>query len=120
MRFPIIVAGLLAACGGGNSDPILPDPMTLLPATVYKSLGSVQCTGGGTTLAGIQKQLTDAGVTVLTSSCGTDGLASPAVCGAGDGKIAIFDIPPPQLSAALALSFGNLTSLPDAKKTSAC
>ena len=71
-------------------------------------------------MAAIQQQLTDAGVTVLATSCGIDGLVHPAVCGAGDGKIAIFNVPPPQLNMALALSFGNLASLPDAKKTPTC
>jgi len=115
----IALASLLAACGGG-SDPILPDP-TPVPATaVYKSLGSVQCTGGGNTLPVIQKQLTDAGVIVLAASCGIDGLGHVAVCGADDGKIAIFEIPPPQVSAALALLFASLVNLPDAKKTATC
>ena len=118
-RSVIALASLLAACGGGN-DPSLPD-LTPVPANaVYKSLGSVQCTGGGTTLAVIQKQLTDAGVTVLAASCGIDGLGHVAVCGADDGKIAIFDIAPPQVSAALALSFASLANLPDAKKTPTC
>jgi hypothetical protein len=120
MRLPVIAfATLLAGCGGGSVDGGLPIPPAPL-STVYKSLGSVQCTGGGTTLAAIQKQLSDAGVTVFAASCGIDGLAHIAVCGADDGKIAIFDVPSAQVNAALALSFGNLASLPDAKKTPTC
>jgi len=121
MRSPVIAfASLLAACGGSTSEPPLQKTIPVPATAIYKSLGSVQCTGGGTTIAAIQNQLTDGGVTVLAASCGIDGLGHVAVCGADDGKIAIFDIPPSQLNAALALSFASLSALPDAKKTATC
>lgn len=114
----VVLATVVVACGGGDQPN--PDPIPPVPVSVYKSLGSVQCTGGGTTLAAIQPQLTSAGIGVFSASCGLDGLSYPTVCGAGDGKIAIFGIPPTQLAAAVALSFGDLTTLPNATRTSTC
>jgi hypothetical protein len=98
----------LVACGGDEN----------LPASnmVFKSRGSVQCTGGGTPPAAMSLELTNAGIVVLSSACGIDGLAHVAVCGASDGAINIFEIPEGQTSNALSLSFSLLSSLPTASE----
>ena len=83
---------------------------------MYKYFGSVQCTGGGTSLSALAKQLTDASVQVLTSSCGVDGNANLALCGAADGRIAIFEVPAAQTQAAAAVGFTPLSNLPLATK----
>src|SRR5690349_8056169 len=101
-----LAATVLAGCGGGDD----PSP----PVSVFKSLGSVQCTGGGTSVAALQQQLAAAGVNALAASCGDDGLAHVTVCGATDGRIGIVDIPAAQLDAAAALGFARLSNLPDA------
>src|SRR5882672_5934490 len=61
--------------------------------SVYKSTGSVQCTGGGITLAANERRLTDAGARVMSSSCGTTGRLYASVCGGATGEIHIFEIP---------------------------
>jgi len=53
-------------------------------------------------------------VQVLASSCGLDGQAHATVCGAPDGRIAIVRAPGSQASAASALGFAPLGSLPGA------
>ncbi len=105
---PLVALATLVACGGGES-----------PATnvsLYKYVGSVQCTGGGTSLSAMERQLTDAGIRVLTSSCGVDGNAYPAVCGAPDGRIGVFEVPAAQAQAASAVGFAPLSNLPAATK----
>ncbi len=101
---------VLAACGGGES----PTPATNI--SLYKSFGSVQCSGGGTSLQAMEGQLAQAGVKVLSSTCGIDGNAYPAVCGAADGRIGIFEVPAPQAQAAETVGFSALSKLPNASK----
>jgi hypothetical protein len=83
---------------------------------VYLSLGSRQCQEGGRTLPQVRQMLTDAGVRVLSSSCGTDGMAYPAVCGAPDGRIAILEVPADQVEAARKLGFSLLSERPRAQR----
>lgn len=99
------VAAALLACGG--EDAALP------PTAMFVSLGSLQCSGGGATLPALLAELEAAGVRVLASSCGSDGLARPAVCGIGDGRIAIVEIPGADAVAATALGYAPLSLLPD-------
>lgn len=96
---------LLAGCGGGLKDPGL---------RYYKALGSVQCDNGGTSAAQLEHDLVTAGITVARTSCGQDGMLRSAVCGAPDGRIAIFEIAPSQATAASALGLQPLSTLPDA------
>lgn len=103
-----IAASVLAGCGGGSDS--------LPPVSVYKSLGSVQCTGGGTTVSALQQQLAVAGVQALAASCGVDGLPRAAACGVSDGKIGIFNIPPQLLQQAVSLGFASLGDVPTAVK----
>lgn len=105
---PLISCAALASCGGGSAE----SPPT--GAAFYKYFGSVQCAGGGTTLPAMTRQLTDAGIQVLSSACGVDGKVYPAVCGAGDGRIGIFEVSAAQAPAASALGFTPLSNLPDA------
>ncbi len=95
----------VAACGGGGASPVI---------AVYSSFGSVQCSGGGTTLTHLQQSLVAAGIQVLASRCGLDGVVRPALCGAPDGRIAIFDIDEPAAAVALFLGFALLSTLPGA------
>jgi hypothetical protein len=109
MRKPIAIltaAAALLACGGGDA---------LLPSTaMFVSLGSLQCSGGGTTLPALQADLEAAGVRVLASSCGSDGLPRLTICGVGDGRIAIFEIAQTDEDAATALGYAPLSLLPEA------
>ena len=110
IQLPLFAIATLAACGGSASD----SPGANV--SVYKYVGSVQCTGGGTALPAMQQQLAGAGIRVITASCGSDGNAYAAMCGAADGRIGILEIPAAQAQAASALGFAPLSSLPAATK----
>lgn len=97
----------LAACAQQPPGPTV---------EVYASRGSLQCTGGGVPVAELQRRLSDAGVTVLESACGSDGRIRPAVCGAPDGAIAIFRIPASHTATADARGFRPLAELPGATR----
>jgi len=82
---------------------------------VYKYMGSKQCNGGGRTLAVLKRHLIESGITVLAASCGVDGNLYPAVCGAADGRIGIFEILASKAQSALPDGFLPLETLPDAQ-----
>jgi hypothetical protein len=105
LPFSLLLSALVACVGDAN-----PPASTM----VFKSRGSVQCTGGGTPPAVMSLELSSAGIVVLSSACGIDGLAHVAVCGASDGAINIFEIPESQASNAMSLSFSLLSTLPTA------
>jgi hypothetical protein len=104
---------LLYSCGGGDGGG------GAETASVYASLDSIQCGAVNRPLSSLSSTLTGAGVTVVTSSCGIDGLARATVCGLQDGSIGIFDIPASQRTTAMALGFAPLGNLP-AASVSAC
>lgn len=106
--FVVLIA--LTACGGGDGA------QDLTNVTFYKYNGSKQCAGGGLSLAAMERQLADAGVQVRSASCGADGKVYPAVCGADDGRIGIFEIPAEQAPAASGAGFAPLNNLPSAVK----
>lgn len=106
----LVAAGLMAACGGGGGG-------SSSVVAVYSSFGSVQCSGGGTTVGALQQQLVALGIEVLAARCGLDGVARPAVCGAPDGRIAMFDVYGAQVAVALTIGFALLSTLPDATVT---
>lgn len=111
MRILVLTLAVLAsltACGGGDDDAI----------TVFKSMDSRQCVGGGLSLATLQGQLTTANVEVRSAACGTSGTMVPTACGAWDGKIGVFEIPAAQVGAAAAAGFEPLSTMPTAKVTS--
>lgn len=85
---------------------------------IYRSLGSKQCEGGGKTAAQLRAELEAAKVRVREANCGRDGRMHPAMCGAGDGKIAIFLIDAHDLPRARAAGYGPLADLPDARRDS--
>lgn len=101
-----IVLATLVACGGGEDEA---------GTKVFKSMGSLQCSGGGVSLAALQGQLVALNVQVNSAACGTDGVAHPATCGATDGKIGIFEVSSAQTAAAAAAGFAPLSTLPSAK-----
>jgi len=104
----LVAAGLLGACGGGGGVGSAPAAVA-----VYVLLGSMQCSGGGTTAGALQQQLIAHSIDVIASRCGLDGLPRPMVCGASDGRIAIFDVVETQAALALAIGFTLLSTLPN-------
>lgn len=105
------------AIGALNACTDLQRVSTEPRASVYKYVGSVQCKGGGTPLSAMMRQLSEGGVPVFDVSCGTDGKMYMAMCGAADGRIGILEVPEAKVSAAAALGFAPLSSLPAATKT---
>ncbi|GFO64234.1 hypothetical protein M1B72_12415 [Geomonas paludis] len=104
----LLACTLLAGCMHHPKNPPAPG------LTYYRALGSLQCTGGGKSVAELEQELRKAGLTVTRSACGVDGRVHAAVCGAPDGRIAIFEIPPGQAQAAASLGLQPLATLPDA------
>ena len=98
---------MLSACGGGGTSA----PGSGGTASIYRYAGSVQCTARGMSLAEAQRMLTGAGIAVLAGACGLDGMNYPAVCGAPDGRIHIFEVPAAQARAATAIGFASLSDL---------
>lgn len=103
----LMASALLVACGSDDPDATV---------DVFKSFDSLQCTAGGLTLTELNSQLASAGVQALSASCGADGLGYPAACGSPDGLIGIFEVPEGQLSAAEAVGFSALSTLPRATR----
>jgi hypothetical protein len=81
---------------------------------VYALLGSLQCSGGGSTAGELQQQLIARGIDVIEARCGLDGVPRPALCGESDGHIAIFDVAQAHAVLALAIGFALLSTLPNA------
>jgi len=78
---------------------------------VYMYDGTLQCgMGQETPLAEMAEKLSEAGIKVLESRKGGDGLAHIAVCGASTGDINVFRIPREDLPAAQALGFRVLVT----------
>ena len=103
------LCALLCACGGeaGNAD-------TEKTASIYASLDSTQCGTVKSPLSSLSSRLTAGGVTVVSASCGSDGVARGAVCGEPDGRIGVFSVPASQQASAVALGFAPLGDLPGA------
>ena len=105
----------VAGCGGDGAIEL---NVKIEPSVkVFKSRGSVQCTGGGTAPEVMENELITAGIEVRSFSCGIDGLVYAAVCGAPDGAINIFDIPQSRTAQAQSLGFASLSTLLDAQET---
>jgi hypothetical protein len=107
MRIAVMlsVPGLvLAGCGEEGTPPIAPG---LGDIVVYEAGPHLaQCASVAITRTQSAAKLTSAGIDVRRSSCGyIEGMAWPAVCGAGTGEILLHDIPASSLEAARAAGF---------------
>ena len=108
--FVVIALALASAsCVSANS------PSSQTTVRVFKSTGSVQCAEGGTDLSTFARQLEQAGLKVLSSACGSDGRMRAAMCGAADGRVAIFELSSADAQASSLLGFAPLSKLPDAQ-----
>lgn len=76
---------------------------------IYKADGSRQCgQGKAIALSEMQKQLTKAGIKVLSSTKGPDGMMHTQVCGAATGTANIYEISSADLKKAEKLGFSRL------------
>ena len=78
---------------------------------VYKHDGSVQCGYTGVELDAMALELTNAGIDVVCSQKGHDGLMRTAVCGADTGKLNIYTIEENHLPEAVAIGFKSVAAL---------
>ena len=105
-RWAVALAALLgAAC-----------TTTAAPVWMAQALGTRQCEDGGRTPQALAQALRDAGLSVQALACGHDGRMRPAVCGAGDGRLALVQLPEDQAARAQALGWVPLASLRDAQR----
>lgn len=94
-----LATALLAACTSTPSAAAL---------RVVRATGGRQCEGGGLAVDAMRRQLEAAGVRVLNAQCATDGRMRPAMCGAPDGRLGVFEIAAAGQAAAAAQGFQPL------------
>lgn len=82
-----------------------------------KYTGERQCEGGGVSVASLRAQLTEAGNEVTATSCGWDGNAYPAVCGAATGKVGIFKLASSETPPRLPEGFVSMSQFPNVRIT---
>src|SRR5690606_29354163 len=80
---------------------------------VFKYDGSRQCENNGIPLDVMAQELIGGGVDVICSQKSSNGMAYPAVCGAGTGAINVYLIHQENLSDAEALGFSSVNELPN-------
>jgi len=103
----LIMSGCKDDSGPGNSK-------------VFKYSGAIQCEpGSGTSLAAMQRELTDAGIDVICAQTGGDGLNRIQLCGSASGAINIYTIRTANLPDAEALGFASVLTLSE-YQDSAC
>jgi len=100
----LAAALLAAAC-------VEPTGADELHVTMWKSLGSRQCQGGGTTAQALAEALRSAGVEVVSIACGRDGNVRPMLCGLPDDRIAVIELPGAQRALAAAQGFAPIDEL---------
>ncbi|MBN6523270.1 hypothetical protein JZM37_03225 [Acinetobacter pittii] len=72
---------------------------------VFKSLQSTQCENSGIEVSALKQKLIENSINVYSEAIGNDGVIRPQVCGAPDGKTAIFRISYSKLKDAQKLGF---------------
>lgn len=85
---------------------------------VFKYDGSVQCENKGVPLDTMVQELNNAGIEVVCSQKGNDGLSRTAVCGTETGNINIYRIKGSDLSKAEELGFRSIEKLIEYSDTS--
>ena len=78
---------------------------------VFKSAGTLQCSEAAMDLPTMKRELTEKGVKVLRSNCGTDGRMRAAMCGVPDGRIGLFEISATDVEAAARLGFAEASTM---------
>lgn len=115
MRLTIVLSVLGVALVACTEEGELPPPTApgIGEVVVYEAGPySRQCDAAFITRTQSAARLTAAGIDVRRSSCGhIEGVAYPAVCGAGTGQILLHDIPSSSLEAARAAGFEDADKL---------
>lgn len=101
---------LLVACQstGSMSDKVARS------GEVYIADGSKQCQNFSRNISLSAQKLTEANITVTSSSCGSlTGVMFPAVCGGQNGKVHVFQVD--DIDAAVLLGFTSVSDLPKSR-----
>lgn len=109
-----LLAVVLAGCA--EEDELAPPSQPGIGEVVVYEAGPHvrQCEGPVITRTQSAAKLTRAGIEVRRSGCGhVEGVAYPAVCGAGTGEILLHDIPSSHLETARAAGFEDADKLND-------
>lgn len=94
----VLISGLAACHAFPNAD-------SGKRVQVAKSLQGKQCEQQSLDISVLKQQLQTKHIHVYAESVGHDGMMRPQMCGASDGKVAIFSIDQKQLAQAQALGF---------------
>ncbi len=108
----LLLALSLQGCGSGDEGHD-----SIAQIKVYKYDGSVQCDVAGIAPEVMRQELINAGIDVICSQKGSDGLLYAASCGQGTGAINIYTIHSPNLIDAEALGYRNVTELTEYSDT---
>lgn len=94
-----------------------PQPTPASYVDVYKYQGARQCENNGIPLNVMRRELDNARIPIINSSCGRDGRLYPSYCGGADGKINIYTIPSNAVNAARSYGFIPVSTLSGAQRT---
>lgn len=106
---------LIGICATVSAKPTITEGLGVSAPSnqvkVFKYDQSTQCNQDGISLQEMQRELTNAGVTVHCAQKGHDGLLYPAVCGGAPGNINIYLIDRSDLGRAVRLGFAPVSRL---------
>ena len=108
--FAVAGVAVLAACDGGDGNQFASPGDKL----VFEDRGSIQCESDGITPEASAQKLIDAGIDVMSSTCGIrTGVAFATVCGEGTGEILVHEIRAANVEDAVKLGFAEVATLVD-------
>lgn len=120
---------LLVGCESAapySAAPYSPAPVAAAPEShrggsqsLFQYAGSRQCSGGGKSIDAARRELSSAGIEVLSAQCGHDGRLYASQCGNPDGAILVVKVPSPAAGRARGMGWKSLEELPEAT-TRAC
>ncbi|MGB0895634.1 MAG: hypothetical protein ACPGUD_14660 [Parashewanella sp.] len=117
----LAVSALLIGCNTANPSVAHEAKLTKDTVEVYIQDGSLQCMGGGQTIKQTAKRLTDKGVKVISSNCGTiKGMGVFAVCGGQTLQVNVHAIKAMDFKKAQQLGFKSIKSLPEGVEYRVC
>ena len=105
MKYVSIFALLVVLCS------CVPEDLDRQYTIVYKYDGSVQCDSANIAVEEMAQELINAGIDVICSAKGNDGLIYPTVCGASTGNINFYKIHQVNFDEAEALGFISASKL---------
>lgn len=112
----LLTVALLPACAGSATGPARVAAAPEATVAMFMPLGTRQCEPGGAKPETLADNLRDAGIVVTAVGCGHDGRMRPAVCGAGNGRLAVVEVSAAHQALAESLGWKLLSTMPDARR----